>query len=98
MHTSLHFKVECLEFGVLRNNDYRLTHNRQFHDDLLKEHKFVKWRRADVPKNQFVAAMILCPPKKARINEPSVELKVSLKYLFLHQYVSSLKTNYFNFY
>ena len=64
MTTSLLLKVEWLEFGVLMNNDYRLKHNRQFHDDLLKEHKFVKWRRADVPKNQFVAAMILCPFQK----------------------------------
>ena len=67
MHTNLRFKVEWLEFGVLMNNDYRLKHNRQFHDDLLKEHKFVKWRRADVPKNPFVAAMILCPPPKKKL-------------------------------
>ena len=35
------FKMKCLECGVVMSNYYRLKHNEQFHDDMLKGHKVV---------------------------------------------------------
>ena len=67
------YKVKCLECGVVMNNDYRLKHNRVFHDAILKAHKVVRWRKADAPKNPFEAAIAACSSKIVRIEVPPVE-------------------------
>ena len=38
------------------NDDYRLTHNRKYHSDMLKQNKLVRYKEANAPENPFVAA------------------------------------------
>ena len=38
------------------NDDYRLTNNRKYHSDMLKQNKLVRYKEANAPENPFVAA------------------------------------------
>ena len=47
------FKIKCLECNKILNHDHRNKHNKRWHSELLKKHKFIKWERLDARKNPF---------------------------------------------
>ena len=69
--TNNRFKIKCLECGVSMDNDYRMKHNRLFHSEMLKQHKSVRWQKADASKNPFEAASSRPPAKVPHIGKES---------------------------
>ena len=49
-------KLQCEVCHEVFNDDYRLTHNRKYHSDMLKQNKLVRYKEANAPENPFVAA------------------------------------------
>ena len=56
------------------NDDYRLTHNRKYHSDILKQNKLVRYKEANAPENPFVAAASASRKKAPSLSSTSETL------------------------
>ena len=61
-------KLECLACHRQFDDDYQTTHNKTFHNSMLKKNKAIPYKVANAPQNPFEAAKkcILCQPTKHR--------------------------------